>query len=157
MHPSSDRELPAHRDCGKHHSLNHTVEPKSGSFQVAEIHAGTLAASYLSGALGQEGRPPQGAGHAPLVVWPGVIAARVSPHLTHPATPGSRLPRLTDELPLCHPLHCREYRLRPQGPYGTPVCPPEVPRAEERTAQRGGAHGKAATGWETPGSDPVPW
>lgn len=48
--------LPAYQDCGKHHSLNHTVEPKAGSFQQAEIHAGALAACYLLGAMGTEGR-----------------------------------------------------------------------------------------------------
>lgn len=34
------------------------------------------------------------------------------------------------------------------------MCPLEVPWAGGDSVQKGGAHGKVATGWETPGSDP---
>lgn len=56
------------------------------------------------------------------------------------------MPCLPDELLLCHPLHCRECRLRPQGPYGTPVCPLEVPWAERQWLREAGHTAKRPQG-----------
>ena len=65
LYTSSDGELTAYRDSWKYHSLGHTVEPKCGSFQGAEIHTGAPTAASLLGATGQERHPSRrAAGHA---------------------------------------------------------------------------------------------